>query len=205
MEELKISRAYRLAVDLRVISLFYVFMIAIGIAQLATPSWIGLTLGLIGGFFTVNFWEYAIHRYLFHPTRWGNQFKLWILKIHARHHQHVHNHLYSVAPISTSFGVILVSLMVQSLFNPSSEARWSFFLGLCVSYLYHEFVHHWVHHIESSHWVHRAYVRYHQGHHTGSAKQNYGFISPFWDIVFRTFARGQESALQPHGELPMVK
>lgn len=188
MEEMKISRAYRMAVNLKVITFFYLVMICVGWQQLETPNARQLSLGLVAGFFTVNFWEYLIHRYLFHPTRWGNSLKMWILKIHARHHVHVHNHLYSVAPLSTSFGVILMSLLVQSLFAPTPDARWSFFLGLCLSYLYHEFVHHWVHHIPSRHWLHQAYVRFHDGHHTENAKQNYGFISPFWDIVFRTFA-----------------
>lgn len=187
MEQIKISPAYRVLVDLRVISVFYSLLIAYGLMHAEfTPVW-SLALWLVAGFVTVNFWEYVIHRWLFHPTRWGNQFKLWILKIHARHHVHTENHLYSVAPISTSLGVILASLGFQTIFNPSSNARWCYFVALCLSYLYHEFVHHWVHHIQSGHWLHKAYVRFHDGHHGESMRHNFGFISPLWDVVFGTY------------------
>jgi sterol desaturase/sphingolipid hydroxylase (fatty acid hydroxylase superfamily) len=187
MDELKVSRAYRILVDLRVISAFYCSVIAYAITQVMFTGLLSSLGYLVAGFLTVNFWEYAIHRWLFHPTPWGNQYKQWILRIHARHHRFVGKSLYSVAPISTSFAVILVSLGIQSVLDPSTNALWCYFIALCLSYLYHEFVHHWVHHIQSSNWIHRRYVVFHDGHHTESSKQNFGFISPFWDVVFRTF------------------
>jgi len=63
--------------------------------------------------------------------------------------------------------------------------------GSVAGYLYLEWIHHRMHHRLPSSAIGRWLWRYHYTHHFTSARVNFGFTSPLWDLVFRTYRRSE--------------
>jgi sterol desaturase/sphingolipid hydroxylase (fatty acid hydroxylase superfamily) len=187
-----LNRAYLILVDLRVVGTFYLALIMAAAASIVRSntklSGFEIASAILAGFLTVNLLEYLIHRYLFHPTKYGNRYKKLILSIHARHHRFNNVEEYAIVPITTSFMLIATSVLIfQKLSGATHALTMAYFIACGLSYTYHEYLHYMIHQSKLAGRIGAFYTRYHDVHHLQDANKNYCFISPFWDIVFRSY------------------
>ena len=146
----------------------------------------GRTAGLfLGGLLFWSFFEYVMHRFVFHFWPKGEfQTKLQFT-MHGVHHQYPNDKDRLVMPITVS---IPISLLILWLFTATLGLQaWGFFGGLVSGYLAYDMIHYSVHH-----WTNmksplmRKIRRHHMAHHFRDTNKGFGVSSYAWDRVFRT-------------------
>lgn len=136
----------------------------------------------------VTFFEYVIHRFLFHHSNPDFIFR----KIHLRHHKDPNYSAHATVPIMASTLLIFLLTTLGSF----SMFTFKYWMPLCffmiINYLIHESTHYLNHqHSARSPWG-RYFKVYHNHHHAINNKYNYGFMVPFWDMIFGTYKIKQE-------------
>jgi sterol desaturase/sphingolipid hydroxylase (fatty acid hydroxylase superfamily) len=125
--------------------------------------------------------EYLMHRFVFHRFPIGK-------RLHQLHHDHPADPDAERSSLSTPLVAAPFALVVLGLFGLDDGAP--IFAGLLAGYLVFIAVHHAVHRwpIEPGAWLYTIKLR-HAAHHRFD-NRNFGVTTGFWDVVFRTEARG---------------
>jgi len=133
---------------------------------------------LMAGALAWSFIEYAIHRWIFHGL---GRFK----KQHRVHHIHSAEYI-GASSLTTSAIFCVLFLALTGVFG--SVIGTGLFVGILAGYMAYLTLHDLFHHAIPSGggWVWALYLN-HEWHHK-RFKTNYGVTSPFWDIVFGTYA-----------------
>ena len=163
----------------------------------------GLTIAAVAGLFVVGIliWtlvEYTMHRWVFHyepRSRWGKQLHFMI---HGVHHDYPNDASRLVMPpiVSIPLAFFFYGLFLI-LFGRLTPAV---FAGALVGYLCYDSLHYATHHFQMRSGIWLWLKRHHLRHHYQDDHIGYGVSSPLWDYIFRTHARGKESAAnEPQG------
>ena len=155
--------------------------------------------GVVGGILAWATFEYFLHRYLLHAAKTPVLRSLFWKALHAEHHgyksmkdpDHHSVHLAVVLPIMAAT-VGAVWYFSTSGWGPALLGGW--IVGYC---LYEGF--HWLFHTGNPEkglgripYIRRIWDA-HTVHHLKNLKMNYGFVTVFWDRVFRTYLEPDES------------
>ena len=118
---------------------------------------------------TYGFLEYGIHRFL-HLTK---------EKRHTTHHIQLKNSNDFISSFYKSF--VLLGCILPFI------NKFMFFLW--VQYVFYEFTHDLIHHLDKKFW-NRQIIHYHMFHHYYKDwNVNYGVTTPFWDYMFGTMSK----------------
>lgn len=166
------------------------------VPMIAASLWISLfalNLGakaVAGGFlFGLLFWtffEYMLHRFVFHYEPKTNFGKKAAYLFHGVHHDFPGEADRLVMPPA---GSLPIAAAVFGL-NYLLVGNWAFplFAGFNIGYLYYEFIHYSVHHKKKPGpaWG-EPQRRHHLRHHFKDHTRRFGVSSPLWDFVFGTY------------------
>lgn len=114
-----------------------------------------------------TFFEYIIHRFIFHTYIYK--------KYHMKHHKYPLNVKYLVGPYILGIPINLFLFFTTQI---------NTYYGIANAYLIYELTHYFIHYYEKTKFI-KILANYHNKHHL-SYKKNYGFITPFYDILFNT-------------------
>ena len=149
----------------------------------------GLSIWTTAGIFLVgaliwSFFEYVMHRFLFHyepKTRVGKQLHFIM---HGVHHDYPNDAMRLVMPpvISIPIGLvaILIFFEIGGHFAPALAAGFGF------GYVCYDSLHYAIHHFPMKSGIWLRLKQYHLRHHYHDDHIGYGVSSPLWDYVFRT-------------------
>ena len=142
----------------------------------------------IVGTFYWTFFEYILHRFLFHSEQYlpDNRYFITVhYLIHGLHHVYPMDNLRLVFP--PALGIIM-SLIFKSIYNllfplAISHAFWA---GKLLGYIYYDLFHYFSHHAEAEFGYYAFMKSYHLAHHYKSSNAGFGVSNHFWDLVFNT-------------------
>ena len=150
----------------------------------------GLLLGYLGWTLT----EYFGHRFLFHtvfplPFGLGPRFQFLI---HGVHHVYPSDPLRLVMPPLLSAPIMLIALgVIRLLFN--DDFCWPVLAGFIAGYVIYDCVHYWTHHGQPTSDFGKLVKRLHMLHHFRDAEKGFGVHAIWWDYVFGTAYKKDET------------
>lgn len=132
-----------------------------------------------------TFFEYTLHRYLFHFPAKSTFGKYLVYLFHGLHHDDPNDPTRLVFPPVPAVLIVLVVYGLFWLVIPFIylNAFMAFFL---VGYLAYDYIHYGTHHFPMKSKVGRYLKKYHLQHHFKKEDARYGVSSPLWDYVFGT-------------------
>lgn len=148
------------------------------VGALLAPRWdIEFVLGMLVGFVTWQFVEWAIHRYVLHGAP-------VIKQAHDGHHEDPHGPE-GVSPLITvsAWALILTACHFIGVHGP--------FFGLLAGYVLYQYAHDRIHNrtVAPGHWLYQAKLR-HLMHHRG-LEANFNVAFPLGDMLLGTYVPHQ--------------
>lgn len=157
----------------------------------STLGFSGLQIGLtfIAGMFFWSFFEYSIHRYVFHFFAESERAKKIVYVIHGNHHEYPRDKerlfmpaVPSLLIASTIFGI----MYFFGYLSGATEYVFSFFPGFIFGYLIYGSMHYAIHAWNPPFKWMKALWRNHHLHHYKNVELGFGVSSTLWDHVFGT-------------------
>lgn len=161
----------------------------------------GILIGVFfAGLFSWTFFEYILHRYVFHfvnDTKWAQRFHYLI---HGVHHEYPKDKQRLVMPPIPS--IIIAGLFFLLFRAIMGSYGLVFFSGFIIGYLCYAMIHYSMHAFRPPKNALKSSWEYHNIHHFRHPDKAYGVSSPLWDIVFGTYPPKKESGVrnQPENE-----
>ncbi len=154
-----------------------------------TPAAEVSVLGRIGlwfaGVFTWTFFEYAVHRFIFHYNATSDIGKRFHFLSHGVHHDYPQDSTRLVMPPSVSLPLaVLFFFVFRGILGPYMMAP--AFVGFLMGYLVYDMSHYAVHHFNWKFAYFQRIKKHHMDHHFRDPDYGFGFTSDIWDKVFDT-------------------
>jgi sterol desaturase/sphingolipid hydroxylase (fatty acid hydroxylase superfamily) len=151
-------------------------------------------LGLVMGYIGWTLTEYFGHRYLFHtifplPFGLGPRFQFLI---HGVHHVYPSDPLRLVMPPLLSAPIMLIALTIINLLF-GDVFCWPVLAGFIAGYVIYDCVHYWTHHGQPTSDFGKLVKRLHMLHHFRDAEKGFGVHAIWWDYVFGTAYKKDET------------
>ena len=165
---------------------FYLGSLVVLIYDIANADRLHLAALLLlpTGIIIITLVEYLVHRFLFHHK----QPNFLLSKIHARHHQHPLESRFGTIPLPAS--VLLICLIAAPFYFLFDRTSFTMLvIGLILGYMFHEYTHFANHKQPPRTAFGKFQKRYHDHHHYKSQQCNFGFMVPFWDMIFKTYKK----------------
>lgn len=151
-------------------------------------SYKGLSVGrevllfIIGALFW-SFFEYLMHRYLFHFVADSKRAQKFIYTMHGVHHEYPRDKERLFMPPVPS--LIIATLLFLIFYAMMSWNVLGFFPGFLLGYIMYGSMHFAIHAFAPPNFL-KALWRNHHLHHYKCPDKGFGVSSVLWDIVFRT-------------------
>jgi len=145
-----------------------------------TAAWL-----FLAGILFWTFFEYILHRWVFHfYPDWKFQQRLQFT-MHGVHHQYPNDKDRLVMPITVS--IPLSFLLLGVFYLLLGNLVWSFGSGFMLGYLVYDMTHYSIHFFTRvKHPIFLKLRQHHMDHHFRDSQRGFGVSSPFWDHIFRT-------------------
>jgi sterol desaturase/sphingolipid hydroxylase (fatty acid hydroxylase superfamily) len=152
---------------------------------------VGTTAALFfGGVLFFSFFEYALHRVVFHGLmRLADRdprFRFAAFMAHGYHHEFPNDRTRLVMPpmISWPLAVMFAAIYFALL---GADRALPLLAGTMLGYIAYDWVHFYTHHFHPT-WRLGKWMRaYHLRHHFQDGDNFFGISSPLWDLVFGTY------------------
>jgi 4-hydroxysphinganine ceramide fatty acyl 2-hydroxylase len=149
------------------------------------PNSFLLSTTFIIGVITWTFFEYVLHRYVFHYVSESAIGKKFTYIAHGVHHEYPKDKQRLVMPPVPS---IIIAGFFYSIFRILlGEYVFSFFSGFLIGYLIYAMMHYSMHAFRTPKGRMKFLWEYHNLHHFRYPDKAFGVSSPLWDIIFRTY------------------
>jgi sterol desaturase/sphingolipid hydroxylase (fatty acid hydroxylase superfamily) len=149
---------------------------------------IGLTF-LLGMFFW-TFFEYILHRFLFHFLSENEEAMKIIYIIHGNHHEYPRDRerlfMPPVPSIILACVVFMLMYFVAQLFFNTSDYVFAFFPGFIIGYLMYGSMHYAIHAWNPPYAWMKPLWRNHHLHHYKNEERGFGVSTTLWDRLFGT-------------------
>ena len=172
-----------------------VFMLYYGTAYKGIPAWTEIAL-FSGGTLFWTFFEYLMHRYLFHLVADSERAKKFVYTMHGVHHEYPRDKERLFMPPVPS--IIVSSLIFLLMHFLMGWKALSFFPGFVFGYVMYGSMHFAIHAYAPPRFL-KALWRNHHLHHYKAPERGFGVSSVLWDIVFKTVPKNPQP---PEGGLP---
>lgn len=150
---------------------------------------IQVLLAFLGGVFCWSFFEYMMHRFVFHFfARFKKATKI-VYVIHGNHHEYPRDkERLFMPPVPSLMVAVLVFLMLYLLCSLFSAAFYVFalFPGFVTGYLMYGSMHYAIHAYKPPFKWMKPLWRNHHLHHYKNTEMGFGVSSTLWDHVFGT-------------------
>ena len=147
-------------------------------------STITATLLFLGGIFFWTFFEYMMHRFVFHWVSNNPRIQRVSYILHGNHHEFPRDRQRLFMPPVPS--LILASLIFLLMYAAIGSNVFSFFPGFMLGYLMYGSMHYAIHAWNPPYKWMKPIWRNHHLHHYKSDEMGFGVSSHFWDKVFGT-------------------
>lgn len=165
------------------------FMLYYGITHKGLSAGYEILIFLSGVLFW-SFFEYLMHRYLFHMIVESERAKKIVYTMHGVHHEYPRDKerlfmppVPSLIVSSTIFGIMYLLMGWSAL---------AFFPGFVFGYMLYGSMHYAIHAFAPPKFM-KALWRNHHLHHYKTPEKGFGVSSVLWDIVFRTVPKKEEA------------
>ncbi len=136
-----------------------------------------------GGILFWSFFEYIMHRYIFHIGSEHPAIQRGRYMLHGIHHEFPRDEERVFMPPLP--GILIISTLFLLSYLLMGAYAWFFIPGLVLGYMFYSLIHYAIHHINppkrfKNLWLH------HNLHHYRHPDKAFGVSSMFWDRIFRT-------------------
>ena len=143
-----------------------------------------VTLLFLGGIFFWSFFEYLMHRFVFHWVSDNPRIQRASYVLHGNHHEFPRDKQRLFMPPVPS--LIIASLIFLLMYAVMREYVFSFFAGFILGYLLYGSMHYAIHAWNPPYKWMKPIWRNHHLHHYKSEQKGFGVSSHIWDKVFGT-------------------
>ncbi len=143
-----------------------------------------ITLLFFGGIFFWTFFEYIMHRFVFHLVSDNPRMQRISYVMHGNHHEFPRDRQRLFMPPVPS--LILASLIFLLMYAAIGNNVFSFFPGFMLGYLMYGSMHYAIHAWNPPYKWMKPIWRNHHLHHYKSEEKGFGVSSHIWDKVFGT-------------------
>lgn len=153
------------------------------------PSFILLSCVFLAGVFSWTFFEYILHRFLFHLVSDAGWMKRFSYIVHGIHHEYPKDKQRLVMPpvpsiiLAATFFIFFRLIMGSFVF--------AFFSGFMIGYLSYAMIHYSMHAFRAPKNAFKFFWEYHNIHHYKHSDKAFGVSSPLWDHIFGTYPPAQ--------------
>ncbi len=165
-----------------------VFLLHYGVVTKNIPAWKEFLLFLSGTLFW-SFFEYLMHRYLFHMVADSPRARKFVYTMHGVHHEYPRDKERLFMPPVPS--IIVSSLIFLIMYGIMGWNALSFFPGFVFGYIVYGSMHFAIHAYAPPRFM-KALWRNHHLHHYKAPEKGFGVSSVLWDIVFGTVPKKEE-------------
>lgn len=131
-----------------------------------------------------SFFEYVVHRFLYHiDDKGSDKMKRFAERYHGIHHDYPQDKERLIMP--PFLWTILVSALLALAYLIGGHTSFSFIGGLGAGYLAYIYVHFQVHSSNPPKWL-RGQMLHHAKHHYQHEDKAFGVSSTLWDKIFGT-------------------
>lgn len=137
--------------------------------------------------FGIAFWtffEYVMHRFVFHHHSDDPKLQKVIYTAHGVHHEYPRDKDRLFMPPVPS--LLLATILFSIFFFVFRHNAFMFFPGFLTGYLIYGSMHYAIHAMSPPFKFMKAWWRYHHLHHYKNPGKGFGVSSPLWDHVFGT-------------------
>ena len=152
--------------------------------RLGVKGWM-VALIIASGIFFWSFFEYIMHRFLFHFASDSPRVQRFIYVMHGNHHEYPRDKQRLFMPPVPSLILASAIFGVQYIFL--REITFMFFPGFILGYLIYGSMHYAIHAWNPPLRFMKPLWRNHHLHHYKSEDKGFGVSSSVWDHVFGTF------------------
>jgi sterol desaturase/sphingolipid hydroxylase (fatty acid hydroxylase superfamily) len=146
-----------------------------------------------GGLLFWSFFEYIMHRWVFHINEHVHGTDRFQYIVHGVHHNHPKDEERVFMPPAP--GILISALLLGINFLIMGQAAFFFTSGMVTGYMFYAYIHYSVH-AKPPHPRFRKLWQHHAMHHYRFPDKAFGVSSPLWDIVFRTMPPKENSKLK---------
>jgi 4-hydroxysphinganine ceramide fatty acyl 2-hydroxylase len=164
------------------------FMLYYGTAYKAIPALSEVLFFCLGVLFW-TFFEYLMHRYLFHITAESPGAKRFVYMMHGVHHEYPRDKERLFMPPVPS--IIVANIIFFVTYLVMGWKALSFFPGFLFGYIIYGSMHFAIHAFAPPRFL-KALWRNHHLHHYKAPDKGFGVSSVLWDIIFRTVPKKEE-------------
>jgi sterol desaturase/sphingolipid hydroxylase (fatty acid hydroxylase superfamily) len=145
---------------------------------------IKVTLVFLGGMFFWSFFEYVMHRFVFHYVAESEQGKKLNYILHGNHHEYPRDKERLFMPAAPS--LIISSILFFLMYLILGKNVFPFFPGFMFGYLIYGSMHYAIHAWNPPFKWMKGLWRNHHLHHYKQQQRGFGVSSTLWDHVFGT-------------------
>jgi len=143
-----------------------------------------ITLLFVAGMFFWTFFEYMMHRYIFHMIAESPRAQKFIYVLHGNHHHFPRDKERLFMPPIPS--LIIASMVLGLLYLAMGHYAFLFFPGFILGYLIYGSMHYAIHAWNPPFKWMKPLWRNHHLHHYKDEEHGYGVSTTLWDRVFGT-------------------
>lgn len=178
------------------IVIYSIYFPIMGFMMYYGASYLGVDAGteallFFGGLLFWTFFEYLMHRYVFHFITESLMGKKFVYTLHGVHHEYPRDRERLFMPPLPS--LIISSLIFGGMYLSMGAYAYSFWPGFMMGYLLYGTMHYAIHTYAPPRWL-KALWRNHHLHHYKYPEKGFGVSSVLWDHVFRTVPKKEESS-----------
>ncbi len=166
-----------------------IFMLWFGSTRKGIASVAEAGLFVFGALFW-TFFEYIMHRFLFHIIAESPRARRFVYTMHGVHHEYPRDRDRLFMPPVPS--IILASLIFYLMYLPLGWYALSFFPGFLFGYILYGSMHYAIHAFSPPRFM-KALWRNHHLHHYKHPDKGFGVSSVLWDVVFGTVPKKDEA------------
>lgn len=139
------------------------------------------------GIFAWTFFEYIMHRFVFHFITENQRLRRIIYTLHGNHHEFPRDRQRLFMPPVPS--LLIASIIFGSMRLLMGVTAYAFFPGFILGYLLYGSIHYAIHAWRPPFPFMKPLWRNHHLHHYQSEHRGFGVSSSLWDRIFGTFFR----------------
>ncbi len=143
-----------------------------------------ITLIFLGGIFFWTFFEYIMHRFIFHMAAESKRAKKFMYLLHGNHHHYPRDRDRLFMPPLPS--ILISSIIFLAMYGLMKTNAFMFFPGFMFGYLLYGTMHYAIHAWTPPFKWMKPLWRNHHLHHYKNEHHGYGVSSTLWDHVFGT-------------------
>jgi len=148
-------------------------------------TFLSILLYFFVGLLSWTFVEYTLHRFVFHIPQRGAFSKKVYFYMHGIHHDVPQDATRLVMPLGASIPMGIVVFFLLRLIAPHTYL--AILAGVLTGYMVYDFLHFATHFYNFNFSWFKKIKKNHLLHHYKDHTKNFGFTSPVWDYVGRTF------------------